>query len=309
MPLDLARLSQEERQTYLDLGRRYDPEVALAQADSTLQAFTGSMRELMNQGFLFEDHMTLTAARKQLDELLHGGQAPVDPDTLPVLAGILITLAHEAEKAAQEAARAAHHLSQNIGDLLIVQRFKVVARPKEGCEPELKKSGSLQELFVLAAEDERRANALRELRRARERAPWKESESEPPPPEEPEAAPYRAAPHANKAASRRSNKQPGPTPEQIAWAKSFDACKKERSEHGRSVLKSAALLALGVGGLVVVAEWDSEGHTQANSKLAAMGFLLAVVSFFGLIRSLVRLVVTSQRLSAIARQEPVERRW
>lgn len=287
MSLDLAFLSPEERQTYLDLGRRYDPAVALAQADATRRGSIGAMRELMGQGFPFEDHMTLCTIRDELAALLDGsGKEPVDPEAVAILAGIVITLAREAEKAAMEAAKIPFSKSQNIGDLMITHWLKVVAKPKEGCEPVLKEAGSLQELFVLVGEDAKKAQALRELRRA-----WE----------------LKQAPKGE--ATKERVRREGPTPEQIAWAKSLEACKKERSEHGRSALTAAALLAVGFVGLLQAAEWDREGHTQANSRLGALGFLLALVSFFGLIRALIRLVVVSRRLSAIARREPVEQRW
>jgi hypothetical protein len=312
MPLDLDLLYPEERQTYLELGRRYDPEVALAQADATLTAFAGSMRELIEQDFLLDDQMALRVVRDKLNDLHHGrSEEPVDPDAVPVLVGMVITLAREAEEAAKEAARVAYHASKSIVDLMIVHWFKVVAQPKKGCEPPPRKTGSLQELLDLNAEDKRRANELRDLRRAREREVWTKSESAPPPVEAPKAAPYRAPPAGRKATSKKkkSNKPSGPTPEQIVWKEAVEACKKERSEHRRSALTSSALLALGLGGLLMAAEWDSEGHTQANSKLAAMGVILALVSFFSLMKALIHLVVISRRLGSIEGREPVERRW
>ena len=311
MLLDLSLLYPEERQSYLDLGRRYDPAVALAQADSTMRAFAGSMRELMEQGFLFEDQMALLAARNQLDELYHGrNEGPVDPDDVPILAGMVITLAREAEKAAREAARVAYHASRSELDLLIVHWFKV-APPKEGCEPPLRKTGSLQEHMDLEAEDERQARELRDLRRAREREGWKwqQSKTAPTPGEAPKAPPYRAPPAGRKAAPKKERDRPsGPTPEQIVWKEAVDACKKERSEHGRSALTSAGLLALGLAGLLLAAQADSEGHTQANSRLAAGGVLLTLTAFFGLTRALIRLVVVSRRLTALEAREPVDRR-
>ncbi len=209
MPLDPALFSPEEWQTYQELGRRFDPEDAIAQADSTLLALSGSTRALMAHGFLLEDQATLRAARHELDEVHHGGgEGPVDRDAVPVLAGLVITLAREADKAA----------------------------PKGDSGP------------------------------------------------------------------------PGPSPEQIAWERERDACKAERGEQGRTALKSAGLLALGVGGLVLAGERDSVQHTQANSKLAAIGVILAVVAFFSLTRALVLFVVGSIRLGRIKRREPVVRR-
>ncbi len=306
MPLDLALFSPEEWQTYQELGRRFDPEDAIAQADSTLLALSGSTRELMAHGFLLEDQATLRAVRHQLDELHHGGgEGPVDRDAVPVLAGLVITLAREADKAAQEAAKAAHGKSKNLGDLTLAHWFRMVAKPKEGSAPPLKKAGSLQELVALVAEEERQASVRRELRRERERrgsapvAPGAESRK---------AAPYRAAPRGRKAAPKGDSGPPAPSPEQIAWERERDACRAQRGEQGRTALKSAGLLALGAGGLVLAGEQDSVQHTQANSKLAALGVILAVVAFFSLTRALVLFVVCSIRLVRIERREPVVRR-
>lgn len=311
MPLDLTCFSPDERQTYQDLGRRFDPEDALAQADSTLSALAGGTRELMAHDFLLEDQATLRAARQQLDESRRGdGEGPADPDAIPMLAGLVITLAREADRAAQGAAKAAYAKSNNMGDLTLAHWFRMVAKPKEGSEPPLKQAGSLQELFILAAKDEKRALTLRELRRARER----ESAPEQSQPAEHRsedriAPPYRAAPRAHKAASKKkSSGTPPPSPERMAWERERDAQKEERREQGRKALKSTALLALGFGGLVLAAERDSEQHTRANSKLGAMGAILTLVAFFSLTRALVHIVVASLRLRTIKRREPVSRR-
>jgi len=311
MPLDLSLFTPEERQTYQELGRRFEPEGAVAQADSTLRGLLLGTRELMAHDFLLEDQATLRAARKQLDELHGGGGAgPVDPDDVPVLAGLVITLAREADKAAQAAAKAAYAKSQNMADLVLAHEFRMVAKPKEGSEPPLKQAGSMQEMFALVAESEKRARALRELRRERERGG---SEPASTPGEDQTAAPYRAAPKGRKAGSKKKSDSgdsgpPGPSPERIAWRRERDACKEERREHGRSALKSAAMLGLGFGGLVLAADRDSEQHTKANSKLGAMGAILTLVAFFGLTRALVRIVVASFRLGTIRRREPGLRR-
>lgn len=145
MPLDLTLFSLHERQTYQDLGSRFDPEDALAQADSTLSALAGGTRELMAHDFLLGDQATLRTARRQLDEIHHGGgEGPVDPDAVPVLAGLVITLAREADKAAQAAAKAAYAKSNNMGDLTLAHGFRMVAKPKEGSEAPLKQAGSLR---------------------------------------------------------------------------------------------------------------------------------------------------------------------
>ena len=310
MRLDPSLFSPEERQTYQELGRRFDPEDALAQADSTLRALSTSTRELMAHDFLLEDQTTLRTARDQLDQLHRGGGGPADPDAVPVLAGLVITIAREADKAAQAAAKAAYAKSSNMGDLTLAFWFRMVAKPKEGSEAPLKQAGSLKELGLLVAQDEERARALRELRRARERESEPE-QSEPvaPGPEERTAPPYRAAPRGHKAASKKKDSgPPPPRPERIAWEMERDAGKKERNAHGLSALKSAGLLVLGFGGLVLAAEQDSEHHTRANSKLGAMGAILTLVAFFGLTRALVHLVVALIRLGRIKRREPVSRR-
>jgi hypothetical protein len=313
MPLDLTLFSPDERQIYQDLGSRFDPEDALAQANSTLSALAGGTRELMAHDFLLEDQATLRAARQQLDEVHHGGgEGPVDPDAVPVLAGLVITLSREADKAAQAAAKAAYSKSNNMGDLTLAHWFRMVAKPKEGSEPPLKQAGSLKELFILAAEDEKRALALRELRRAREREQTQErNEPTAPKAEDQTAAPYRAVPRRKKAPKISNKSDSGPlprTPERIAWESERDAGQEERRVHGRSALKSAGLLALGFGGLVLAGERDSEQHTRANSKLGAMGAILTLVAFFSLTRALVYIVVASFRLGTIKRREPVSRR-
>lgn len=308
MPLDLALFSPEEQQTYQELGGRFEPDDAVAQADSTLRALSLSTRELMAHDFLLEDQATLRAARQQLDELHHGGvEGPVDRDAVPVLAGLVITLAREADKAAQGAAKAAYAKSNNLADVLIAHSFRMVVKPKEGSEPPLKQAGSLREMFVLAAEQDRKASELRELRRARERE-RKESEPAAQKAEDRTAAPYRVAPKGRKAApKKRESDSPSRKPERIAWEMERDAGKQERRLHGRAALKSAGLLALGFGGLVLAGERDSEHHTKANSKLGAMGAILTVVAFFGLTRALVRLVVAAIRLGKIKQREPVSR--
>ncbi len=175
-----------------------------------MRAFAGSMRELIEQDFLLEDQMALLATRNRLDDLYHGrGEEPDDPDTVPILVGMVISLALEAERAAKEAARVAYRASQSIVDLMMMHWFKV-APPKAGCEPPLKKTGSLQDFIDRAAEDERRARELRDLRRARDRDGWKwqKSETAPAPERLPRPRPTAPRPRAARPLRRTSATSP-----------------------------------------------------------------------------------------------------
>lgn len=299
-PFDLSVYSPEERAMYRALGGRFDPEDALAQASLTLGAASRAALELMAHDFLLEDQATLRAARAWLDELHHGGgDGPVDPDAVPVLTGIVITVAREAEKAALDVARATYHASDSLEDVVLSHSLRMVAKPREGTEPAKKGADTVQALVALMSADDQRARALRELRRDRERR------GPPPPPPRvalPTAA-YRAAPAGHHASATTSDPA-APTLAERAWALERDASATELRAHGRAALKAVALLAFGFGGLVVASQHDHEQPSRATTRLAAMGAVLTVVAFFGLTRALVRLAVEALRHHRIQRRAP-----
>jgi hypothetical protein len=229
MLLDLNALSPWEWETYRELGQCFDPGEALAQAGRTLDALTGSVTVGMRrQDFLHEDEATLRAARDQLAFLQRGGDPYPDPEAVPVLAGIVITIAREAERAAKEHAGVAHRGLEGIADLIMITHaFMIAAKPREGFERTPTEVRSLEEWAALTAGQDLRRQALRELRRARQRA-----RHEPTPSRvvNRKAAPYRDAP--SRGASPREGGFRVPTHQEvrIAWENYRDICEREARE-------------------------------------------------------------------------------